>query len=59
MALNLMKYRGKINNSDASVMLNFVIRGRYVRWSQIVRLYLPFLIFVGIILAILALVKII
>ena len=59
MALNHMKYRGKLNHSDASVMLNFIIRGHYVRWMDILKLYFPFLLCVGIILAILALGKVI
>ena len=59
MALNLMNYKGRKNHSDASVMLNFILKGHYVRWIHLVKMYLPFLLCVGIILAILALGKVI
>ena len=59
MALNLMKYRGKENHSDASIMLSFILKGHYVRWIHLVKMYLPFFLFIGIIIAILAIGKVI
>lgn len=51
-ALNEMNYEGKKNWTQADIWWMCITRSNYVSWCSILKVYLPFLIIVGIILAI-------
>jgi hypothetical protein len=43
-ALNLMKYNGKEDYNDITIMLMFVLRGKYVSYCHILKMYIPLII---------------